>query len=125
MELLTPLLLVLAALLALQMYLTAAVATILFLAASHLLEAAAVEALRLEVVQLLLVLLAVLVAVVLAQQVALKQRQEQEQAVKAITAVKASHRAFMVLAAAAVHLLSAQRVKILVQARAVRGLQTH
>jgi hypothetical protein len=70
-------------------------------------------------------LLAVLVAAVLVQQVALKQRQEQEQAVKAITAVKASHQAFMVLAVAAVHLLLAQRVKILVQARVVQGLQAH
>ena len=62
---------------------------------------------------------------VLVQLVALKQRQEQEQVVKATTAVKVSHLAFLVQAAAAAHLLSVQRVKILVQARAVRGLQTH
>jgi hypothetical protein len=59
------------------------------------------------------------------QQVALKQRQEQEQAVKAITAVKASHQVFLVVAAAAVHLLLAQRVKILVQAQAVLAAHLH
>jgi sensor domain CHASE-containing protein len=57
--------------------------------------------------------------------VALKQQQEQEQVVKAALAVKVSHPAFLAQAAAVVLLLLAQRVKILVQARAVRALQTH
>ena len=66
-----------------------------------------------------------LVAAVPVQQLALKQRQEQEQVVKATTAVKVSHPAFLVQAVAAVHLLLAQRVKILVQARVVLAVHPH